>query len=66
MTQVYPLRAITKSRMYVTPSHPHGTWSVILTLECGHEAYYKGSREPKRMVRCRQCWEASKQFNQEP
>lgn len=65
MKQVYPLRDIAKRRIYRSPSHPHGTYSVVVTLECGHEQYYKGSREPKRSARCQECWRASERFNPE-
>jgi hypothetical protein len=50
-----PLRKIIGRRSYTTPSHPHGAWSVVLKLECGHESRCKGSKEPKRRARCREC-----------
>ena len=42
------LRAITGRRYYRTSSHPHNARdSVIITLSCGCEKGYKGSKEPK-------------------
>lgn len=55
-------RKVVKREPYQTPSHPNGTESVLITLECGHTVGYKGSREPKRFVICKQCqeiWEAN-------
>ena len=52
-----PLRKIVKREEYQTPSHPRHAWSVMLTLECGHEVHKKSSECPlsRRRVRCWQC-----------
>lgn len=52
-----PLREIVREHWYKTPSHPNGTFSVRVTLECGHEKYYKGSQKPMRQCRCGECGE---------
>ena len=55
MDPVFPLRRILRRERYQTDSHPHGTWSVWLWLECGHELRRKGSEEPRTKARCREC-----------
>lgn len=52
-----PLRKIVKREPYTTKSHPHGTFSVALTLECGHKKHLKGSQcpESQKRARCREC-----------
>lgn len=37
-------------------NHPHSAKdSVNVMLECGHEARFKGSQEPKHKAKCWQC-----------
>jgi hypothetical protein len=51
-----PWRKVVGRESYTTSSHSRGTYSVALTLECGHQKHYKGSREPRSgRVRCPQC-----------
>ena len=50
-----PLRRITAAHPYTTSSHPKGTVSYTLVLECGHEVHCKGSKRPKRRARCYLC-----------
>ena len=50
-----PLRKIVSRKDYQTSSHPHGTRSVELELECGHKIHCKGSKEPKYKARCGWC-----------
>ena len=54
-------RKIVKRARYRTPGHPRGAAdSVMVTLECGHEKFYKGSQEPKLRARCEQCEKGDK------
>lgn len=55
MAKERPLRKILSRREYVTKSHPRGTYSMALTLECGHTVHCKGSQEPKHRCRCYWC-----------
>jgi hypothetical protein len=51
-----PLRQIVERQRYRTASHPRGTYSVLLTLSCGHVVHRKGSAEPAGThARCREC-----------
>ena len=59
-------RQIEKRETYRTPSHPRGTYSVVYTLDCGHEQHRKGSQEPKgTRVRCRACEELQSEHHSE-
>lgn len=40
---------------YRTLSHPTGTSSKELVLECGHSAFRKGSEPTPGRCRCREC-----------
>lgn len=50
------LREIVERRYYRTSSHPsRAKDSVMVKLSCGHEVYFKGSKEPKHKAVCREC-----------
>jgi hypothetical protein len=51
-----PLRKIVRCERYRTKSHPRGTWSVILTLECGHKVRRKGGQYARYRARCWECY----------
>ena len=49
-------RDIVEFDYYRTSSHPNGAAdSCIVTLECGHEKRFKGSKVPKKRAWCNEC-----------
>lgn len=50
-----PWRVVVRSYKYTTSSHPHGTFSRVHVLECGHELRRKGSAGTPRRMRCDYC-----------
>lgn len=52
-----PTRKIIGRREFRTVNHPPGSYSVELTLECGHKITRKGSQEPYVSAHCRKCGE---------
>lgn len=56
MDESYPLREIVQ-REYVAPKYCRaGTGTVILTLSCGHRVRRPISAEPRKAVRCEDCY----------
>lgn len=51
----YHKREIKWVRYYKGMNHPHGTKSAVVTLDCGHVKYYKGSQVPKSFAYCIDC-----------
>ncbi len=50
------LRVVESEQHWSTPSHPPGTSSKTLTMECGHEVRRKGSEPTPHRVYCEECW----------
>jgi hypothetical protein len=52
-----PLRRIKNRGLYTTASHPHGAYSIALSLECGHTKRMKSSDVSLLQVRarCEEC-----------
>ena len=63
MMKLGPLKRIVgRYRMTGHYGCNQGTWSTRLTLECGHEVWVKGSKEPKRQARCQRCGPGGDQY----
>lgn len=52
----FPLRAITGRRYFQPKYAANNASSVELTLECGHKIIRKKSSEPRKSVRCEDCF----------
>lgn len=63
-----PLRKIVRFELYRSDSHPIGTYTVILYLECGHTEWRKASKfnhETQRYARCSECIHAPGRMEEE-
>lgn len=48
-------KRVTGSRKFSGPSHPKGTFTVILNLECGHGLRRRGSQSIPKHAWCNTC-----------
>lgn len=55
MKEDRPLVRVARAEKYRTRNHPTGTYSYLITLECGHYTGRKGSQGVPKRVRCGEC-----------